>query len=92
MEATKVKYSSLLTLGVFDRIPFSEVLSGAKLHGTRWVFKFKPNGLLKGRLVVQEWSQVPGIDCGWTYAPVFWLQSIRMLLAAVAALAGPLSS
>ena len=85
-EATKMEFDSLLTLGVFERIPLSKVPPGAKLLGTRWVFKLKPNGLFKGRVVVQGWSQVPGIDCGGTYAPVCRLQSIRMLLAVVAAL------
>ena len=76
----------LLTLGVFERIPPSKVPPGAKLLGTRWVFKLKPNGLFEGRVVVQGWSQVPGIDCGGSYAPVCRLQSIQMLFAVVAAL------
>ena len=28
-----------------------------------------------------EWRQVPGVDCGGTFAPVCRLQSIRMVLA-----------
>ena len=32
-------------------------------------------------MVVLGWSQVPGIDCGGTFAPVCRLQSIRMVLA-----------
>ena len=81
-----MEFDSLLTLGVFERIPLSKVPPGAKLLGTRWAFKLEPDGLFKGRVVVQGWSQVPGIDCGGTYAPVCRLQSIRMLLAVVAAL------
>ena len=30
------------------------------------------------------WAQVPGIDCGSTFAPVCRLQSIRVILAIVA--------
>ena len=32
------------------------------------------------------WSQVPGIDCGGTFAPVCMLQSVRMVLAIAAEL------
>ena len=85
-EATKMEFDSLLTLGVFERTPLSKVPPGTKLLGTTWVFKLKPTGLFNGRVVVQGWSQVPGVDCGGTYAPVCRLQSIRMLLAVVAAL------
>lgn len=35
-----------------------------------------------GRLVMQGWGQVPGMDCGGTFAPVFRLQSIRMVFTA----------
>ena len=41
----------------------------------------KTDGVYKGRLVVLGWSQIPGIDCGGTFAPVCRLQSIRTVLA-----------
>ena len=46
----------------------------------------KADDLFKRRLVVQRWAQVPGIDCGGTFAPVYKLQSIRMMLAIAAEL------
>ena len=46
-EATQMKFDSLLTLGVFERIPLSKVPPGAKLLGTRWVFKLNPTGCSK---------------------------------------------
>ena len=49
--------------------------------GTRWVNKIKADGTYKSRLVVQGWSQVPGIDCGGIFASVCRLQSICMMLA-----------
>ena len=52
--------------------------------GTQWVHKVKADGTYKSRLVVQGWSQVPGIDCGGTFAPVCRLQSIPVMLAIAA--------
>ena len=49
--------------------------------GSRWVNKIKADDLFKSRLVVLGWAQVPGIDCGGTFAPVCRLQSTRMMLA-----------
>ena len=46
-------------------------------------YKIKADGVYKGRLVVLGWSQILGIDCGGTFAPVCRLQSIRMVLAIV---------
>ena len=41
----------------------------------------KVDGTYSSSLVVQGWSQVPGIDCGGTFAPVCRLENIRMMLA-----------
>ena len=46
-EATKMEFDSLLTLGVFERIPLSKVPPGAKLLGTRWYSSLNPTGCLK---------------------------------------------
>ena len=53
---------------------------------SRWVNKIKADDLFKSRLVVLGWAQVPGIDCGGTFAPVCRLQSICMMLAIAAEL------
>ena len=47
-------------------------------------FKIKADNSHKARLVVSGWGQVPGKDCGNTYAPVCRLQSVRMVLAIAA--------
>ena len=52
--------------------------------GTKWVFKVSADHTLKGRVVVQGWGQVSGIDCGSTYLPVCHIQSICMALAIAA--------
>ena len=54
--------------------------------GSRWVNKIKVNEPFKSRLAVLGWAQVPGIDCGGTFAPVCRLQSIRMMLVIAAEL------
>ena len=41
----------------------------------------KANQKCKAHLVAQGWNQVPGQDCGSTFAPVCRLQSVRMVLA-----------
>ena len=38
------------------------------------------------RVVAQGWNQLPGLECGNTFAPVCPLQSIRMVLAIAAEL------
>ena len=69
---------------MFDLVSLASVPSEKKVIGTKWVFKVKADHTLKGRVVVQGWGQVPGIDCGCTYAPVCRIQSIRMALAIAA--------
>ena len=54
--------------------------------GVRWVNKIKADDFFKSRLVVLGWEQVPGIDCGGTFASVCRLQSIRIMLAIAAEL------
>ena len=54
--------------------------------GTRWVFRNKQDqdGIVvrnKARLVAQGYTQVEGLNFGETYAPVAWLEAIRILLA-----------
>ena len=84
--ASDKEIASLEMHGVYELVPTSSVRNGPKSIGTRWVYKIKEDGVHKGQLVVLGWSQVPRIDCGGTFAPVYRLQSIRMVLAIVAEL------
>ena len=59
-------------------------IAGHKIVGSRWVYKVKAGKSYSGRVVVLGWGQVPGVDCGGTFAPVCRLQSIRMVLAIAA--------
>ena len=66
---------------VFTLVPRKTVPTGARIYKPQWVFQIKADNSDKTRLVVSGWGQVPGKDCGNTYAPVCRLQSVRMLLA-----------
>lgn len=75
--------NSLRTLNVYSLLPGRAIPHGRKAIGTNWVFTIKADGTLKGRLVIQGWGQVPGIDCSSNLAPVCRLQIIRVMLTAV---------
>jgi hypothetical protein len=60
-----------------------------KSIGVKWVFKAKNNAKgeierYKARLVVKGYSQRPGIDYGELFAPVAWLETIRMVISLAA--------
>ena len=66
---------------VFDLVSITEIPKGEKAIGSRYVFKQKADGTFKARLVVQGFSQRPGIDFGQSFAPVCRIGSQRMVLA-----------
>lgn len=76
--------ASLEDLQVCNLLPRSTVLPGTRIYKSRWAFKVKADSTHKARLVVGGWGQVPGKDCGNTYAPVCRLQSVRMVVAIAA--------
>ena len=84
--ASDSEVASLEKHGVYELIPITSVPTGQRVIGMRWVNKIKADGTYRSRLVVLRWSQVPGIDCGGTFAPVCRLQSIRMMPAIAAQL------
>ena len=76
--------ASLEKHGVFNLVSITSV--STDIVGTRWVFEIKADSNYKGRLVVQGFSQIPGVDCGGTFAPMCRLQSIHMMPAIAAEL------
>ena len=79
--ASDREVASLKKNNVYPLVPATAVPAGHKIVGSRWVYKVKADKSYKGRVVVLGWGQVPGVDCGGTFAPVCRLQSIRMVLA-----------
>ena len=63
---------------MYKLVPRTVVPPGRKRIKSKWVFQRKADGSFKGRLVLQGWNQVPGLDCGSTFAPVCRLPSVRM--------------
>ena len=82
--ASDKEMKSLQDLKVYTLVPRSEVPPGQKVIGSKWAYKVKVDNTHKARLVAKGWSQVPGRDCGGTFAPVCRLQSIRMVLVIAA--------
>ena len=82
--ASDSRVASLKKNNVYTLVPATAVPAGHKIVGSRWVYKVKADKPYKGRLVVLGWGQVPGVDCGGTFAPICSLQSIRMMLAIAA--------
>ena len=76
--------ASLKNNDVYTLLSATSVLAGHKILGNRWVYKVKADNSHKGCVVVLGWGQLPGIDCGSTFAPVCGFQSIRMVLAIAA--------
>ena len=73
--------ASLKKNNVYTLVPATVVPIGHKIIGSRWVYKVKADKSYQRRVVVLGWGQVPGVDCGGTFAPVCRLQSTRMVLA-----------
>lgn len=67
--AMKKELQSLKKNEVADIVTFDTLPPKASPIGSRWVFKVKPDGTFKARLVVQGYGQRHGIDCGGTFAP-----------------------
>ena len=82
--ASDKEVASLKKNNVYTLVPATAVPAGRKIVGSRWVYKVKADQSYTGRVVVLGRGQVPGVDCGGTFAPVCRLQSIRMVLAIAA--------
>ena len=77
--ASDKEVASLKKNKVYSLLPVTSVPAGHKIIGSRWVYKVKADNSHKGRVVVLEWGQSPGVDCGSTFASVCRLRSIRMV-------------
>ena len=78
---------SLKAKGVYEEV--DELLPGRKLVGCKWVLHIKCDKdfkitRFKAQLVAQGFSQIPGQDFIFTFAPTARWESIRALLTLTA--------
>lgn len=90
-KAVQEEWTGLQGQGVWEETKRSELPRGAKVIGSRWVFKTKRDHMgkivrYKARLVVKGFNQVYGRDYFETFAPVVKLESLRVILALCALL------
>ena len=65
---------------VWKKIKAKQMLPGKTKLGTKWVFKTKNNGRKRARLVVQGYSQIPGVNFTELHSPVANDVTIRVLV------------
>ncbi|KAF7374996.1 Integrase catalytic domain-containing protein [Mycena sanguinolenta] len=87
LAAIHEELESLKAKGVYDEV--SELPPGRKAVESKWVLHIKRDreGLIsrfKARLVAKGFTQIPGQDFNYTFAPVARWESIRFVLALVA--------
>ena len=84
-EAIKNEIDNFLKCGVWKKTLKTDLPTGCKPIGVKWVFKVKnePDGSVryKGRIVVQGFVQIPGIDFTHSHNPVAGDVSIRTVFA-----------
>ena len=81
-KAIHEELATLKAAGTWDLVEKTE---GVNVVGSKWVFRAKKDAAgkivcYKARLVVQGFSQVPGVDYFDMFAPVAQLASIRTIL------------
>lgn len=80
--AMQDKFNALISIGSWDFLPRP---NGANVVSFMWLFnkKYKANGSFdryKTRLVANNKSERPGIDCDGTFSPIVKLDTIRSIL------------
>ena len=78
--AVKTELHNMEEKDVWDIVPRSELPSGRKLIGNRWVFTRKDDGRYRARTVAKGFSQIPGKDFHENFAPVVNDVSLRIVL------------
>jgi hypothetical protein len=81
LAAATDEYNSLLSNGTYELVRRSRSM---KILPCRWVFRVKPGGIYKARLVVKGFMQQHGVDYTEIYAPVVRLEVLRFLFVLVA--------
>ncbi|KAF0734643.1 hypothetical protein Ae201684_008720 [Aphanomyces euteiches] len=81
LSAAEDEVRSLISNGTYDLV--RRDLS-QKVLPCRWVFRLKPGGIYKARLVVKGFMQEHGVDYTEIFAPVVRLEVLRLLFTLVA--------
>jgi Reverse transcriptase (RNA-dependent DNA polymerase) len=81
-EAIHKEFKEMNLHGVWKKVNKEEMPVGHRCVKSKWVFKVKQNGVFRARLVACGYSQVPGVNCNDSFAPVVNNVSFRVLLIA----------
>ncbi|KAF0775869.1 hypothetical protein AaE_000431 [Aphanomyces astaci] len=75
------EFQSLQDNKTYDLVPRLKTMT---VLPCRWVFRIKPNGTYKARLVIKGFLQREGVDYDDIFAPVVRLEVLRFLFIMVA--------
>jgi hypothetical protein len=67
---------------VWEVIKKEEIPEKRRTIKCKWIFKIKRNGVYRARLVACGYSQIPGVDFNYSFAPVIKDVSFRIMLIA----------
>ncbi|KAH9117793.1 hypothetical protein AeMF1_008721, partial [Aphanomyces euteiches] len=81
VSAAEDEFRSLISNRTYDLVRRD---SSQKVLPCRWVFRLKPGGIYKARLVVKGFMQEHGVDYTEIFAPVVRLEVLRLLFTLVA--------
>jgi len=79
--AIQLEYDALIANGTWEMVSTSDLPSGSRPIGGKWVFTIKWDGRYKARYVAKGFAQRFGRDYDETFAPVVNSASTKMLLA-----------
>ena len=79
-DAIRLEYQNMKSKSVWHSVPKTAMKEGTSALGTKWVFKVKPDGRHRARLVVKGYTQIPGVDFTESHSPVANDATIRALL------------
>ena len=79
--AIRKEIRSMIEREVLRKTDRKRIPSNRRLLGNKWLFKIKRDGTYRARLVALGYSQIPGVDYTYNFAPVAHDVSFRIVLA-----------
>jgi hypothetical protein len=80
LKAIKLELMHMRNRGVWRVVKRCSVPPNRRLIGCKWIFKIKPDGTPRARVVALGYGQIPGVDFQENYAPVVKDETLRMAL------------